>query len=163
MISNFSVCCLAIIVTYAQCQPVAKLWDTRIKGKCWKPGVQSDIAMFVGTCIPTLRPLFLIVAKRPGASLYKRSDPYQPSSDRPPGSNRAGQACALDNYDEDSTTAIRYLSADEGWLEAGDDHQNGVTKGGIRRTIELDVVSRTKNNSHEHETYSQAAVGGTRV
>ena len=49
MVSSFAVCCLAIIVTYAQCTPAAALWDPSIKAKCWKPGTQTHIAIFAGS------------------------------------------------------------------------------------------------------------------
>ena len=47
MISNFCVCALASIVTYAQCSPANALWTH--KGKCWKPEKQTTIAVFTGS------------------------------------------------------------------------------------------------------------------
>ena len=62
--------------------------------------------------------------------------------------------------DSDSTTAIGQASAEDSWLETGDEHQLDGAKGGIRRTIELDVISRTKRSSRDYENFSQEAVGG---
>jgi len=49
MASSFAICCLAIIVTYAQCQPTAALWDPKVKAKCWHVGIQTHINIFTGS------------------------------------------------------------------------------------------------------------------
>jgi len=60
---------------------------------------------------------------------------------------------------DDSTTAIGQDSSNESWLEASDDGQSKAGKGGIRRTIELDVVSRAKRDSFAYENFPRE-VGG---
>ena len=119
--------------------------------------------IIISACIPTLRPLFLIVFKRPGYAIYVRSKRYEPTGAggrRTPGSGRGRVVPAPSS---DSTTAIGDAAAggDETWLEAGDDEAGKVVaaKGGIRRTIELDVVSRMKRNSPDYDQFSREAVG----
>lgn len=39
---------LTAILTLAQCQPSAKLWDFQIKAKCWNPSIVSKFAIVAG-------------------------------------------------------------------------------------------------------------------
>ncbi|KAL2013973.1 hypothetical protein VTN00DRAFT_1498 [Thermoascus crustaceus] len=51
---------LAIIVMYAQCSPVSRIWDPTKPGSCWSPKIQSDIGFLQGT-VNSLTDLLLTV------------------------------------------------------------------------------------------------------
>ena len=46
--SSVTVCSIDIILTFAQCTPVQKLWNPLRSGHCWKPYIQPHFALFVG-------------------------------------------------------------------------------------------------------------------
>ena len=52
MLGSFLFCTIAIILTFAQCQPVTALWNTELvatgEAKCWPPRRQSDFSLFAG-------------------------------------------------------------------------------------------------------------------
>jgi hypothetical protein len=39
---------IPIIVVFVQCQPVSRLWDPSIPGKCWSPNVVRDVGYVQG-------------------------------------------------------------------------------------------------------------------
>ena len=95
--------------------------------------------MIIAACIPTLRPLFLILFKRPGSEAYRRhklSAPSSGSHERPKHIDR--------NYGppSDSTTAIGRDENEGGWIELGPDEHGSRNNGEILRTLELDITSR---------------------
>lgn len=47
---------LAIIVMYAQCSPVSRIWDPTKPGSCWNPKIQSDIGFFQGGALHQVPP-----------------------------------------------------------------------------------------------------------
>ncbi|KAL9599862.1 MAG: hypothetical protein Q9219_003556 [cf. Caloplaca sp. 3 TL-2023] len=67
---------ITVILFYAQCQPVAAVWDkSMIKagtGKCWDPIPLNTWNQIIATaCIPTLRPLVLVILNHPSGSQYR--------------------------------------------------------------------------------------------
>ena len=102
--------------------------------------------MIVAACIPTLRPLYLIIFDRPGCEAYvspKKGHPYNSSRTRP------GRLAIVG----ESQTAIGIPHTNDNWLEIpdGDDNtaNNRAWTGDITRTIELSVTSKQKSGSAE--------------
>ena len=98
--------------------------------------------------MPTLRPLFLVLFKRPGRNNYLQRKYYDPSSgsrDRP---NRVGRISApISN----STTAIGHAGNEDSWIELGPDQHDSHGNSDIRQTLEVDVISHKKKRSLEEE------------
>lgn len=46
--STLTVCAIGIIFTFAQCQPVARLWNPTVEGHCLDPSIQANEALVVG-------------------------------------------------------------------------------------------------------------------
>ena len=46
--STLTVCAIGIIFTFAQCQPVARLWNPTVEGHCLDPMIQANEALVVG-------------------------------------------------------------------------------------------------------------------
>ena len=104
--------------------------------------------VIIAACMPTLRPLFLIVFNRPGREIYLQRKSYGSSSrsrDRP---NRVGRVSAPIS---DSTTAIGHADNEGSWIELGPDQHSSHRSGDIRQTLEVDVTSRRKAESLEEE------------
>lgn len=102
--------------------------------------------VIIAACIPTLRPLLLIIFKRPGRNNYihrKSFDPSSGSRDRP---NRIGRIVAPVS---DSTTAIGYAANEDSWIELGPNQHSSHQNGNIRQTLEVDVTSQQRMGSLE--------------
>ena len=102
--------------------------------------------VIVAACIPTLRPLYLIILDRPGCEAYvspKKGHTYNSSR------TRQGRLATVG----ESQTAIGIPHTDDNWLEIpdGDDRtaNNRAWTGDITRTIELSVTSKQKSGSTE--------------
>ena len=94
--------------------------------------------MIIAACIPTLRPLFLVLFKRPGWETYRRrrlSGPSSGSHERPKRIDRNFRPTS------ESTTAIGRTDNDGEWIELGPDEHSLRNNGQIRRTLEFDVTS----------------------
>lgn len=98
--------------------------------------------------MPTLRPLFLIIFKRPGRNEYLHRKSYHPSSGGRERPNLAGRISAPVS---DSTTAIGQSELEGDWIELGPDQHRSRKQGDIRQTLEFDVTSHKKKRSLEEE------------
>ena len=53
LMGSFVICTISVILTFAQCQPVTALWDTKLlltgEASCWPPRRQSDFSLFTGS------------------------------------------------------------------------------------------------------------------
>ena len=119
--------------------------------------------MIVAACIPTLRPLYLVIFHRPGREAYispKKGHAGSRAHPRRP----AGIS--------DSQTAIGNPLADDSWLEIPDGDDKTVDKrmwpGEITQTIELSVMSKQKSAEAEASDGSlgllpPAVLGGNAV
>lgn len=59
-ISSLIGCGIDSILSFVQCKPVGRLWDSRIDGHCWNPRVQADFALVLaGEQTPFLKSLLL--------------------------------------------------------------------------------------------------------
>ena len=95
--------------------------------------------VILATCIATLRPLFLIIFKRPGWKNYQRRQPYNP---RTSSRNRNKRTRRISNPTGDSTTAIGHADNEGSWIELGPNPHDAHNEGDIMRTLEFDVTSR---------------------
>ena len=93
--------------------------------------------------MPTLRPLFLVVFRRPGSENYRVK-----SYDR---SSRAGKwklsGTSRAVGVSDSTTAVGAIGGADNWLELGPNQRNNK----ISRTIDVDVSSYPKPTDIDEE------------
>ena len=95
--------------------------------------------VIIAACIPTLRPLFLVLFKRPGWEHYRRRKLSGPSSGSHERQKRIDR-----NFGplSESTTAIGRTDNEGEWIELGPDEHSCPNNGQIRRTLEYDVTSR---------------------
>ena len=94
--------------------------------------------MIIAACIPTLRPLFLVVFKRPGWENYRRRKFSGPS----PGSHeRQKRIDRSFGPTSESTTAIGHADNEGDWIELGPDQHSPRSNGDILQTREFDVES----------------------
>ena len=109
----------------------------------WIWNINETNVVIIMACMPTLRPLFLVLFQRPGSENY-RVQSYERSS-------RAGKwklsrtSGAVDV--SDSTTAVGAIEGNDTWLELGPNQRNNM----ISRTIELDVSSYPKPTDIDEE------------
>lgn len=116
---------------------------------------ESNVVI-VAACIPTLRPLFLIIFKRPGWDNYRHRKSYDPSSGSRDRRNRVGRISAPIS---DSTTAIGYGETEGSWIELGPAQHSYHENGDIRQTLEFDVTSHKKTRALEEEDIFPMAGG----
>ena len=109
----------------------------------WIWNVNEANVVIFAACIPTLRPLFLVLFRRPGSENY-RVKGYG-------GSSRAGKSKLSRTPGtlgvSDSTTAVGVIGGDDSWLEL----EPNQRKNKISRTIELDVSSYPKPTDIDEE------------
>lgn len=110
--------------------------------------------VIIAACIPTLRPLLLVIFKRPGRNQYLQRKPFGPSSssrDRP---RRVGRISAPTS---DSTTAIGHADNEDSWIELGSDQHSSHNNHDIRQTLEVDVTSQKSTaNPAEEDMFRMA-------
>lgn len=116
-----------------------------------KPNNSNEInTVIIAACIPTLRPLFLIVFRRPGGEKYLAKNEYQShgsSGERPTklGTTSTGTSDAVAS------------SAGHGhrWLQVGNQQDLHRQDGNIRQTIEMDVTYTPRDRSHDEQFLAQ--------
>ena len=54
---------LFVIIVLVQCRPIEKLWDKQVKGVCWSPNIQTDVAYVQGGASGngTLMPMHILI------------------------------------------------------------------------------------------------------
>ena len=108
----------------------------------WIWNINETNVVIWAASMPTLRPLFLVLFRRPGSENY-RVKSYR--------SSRAGKwklsrtSGAVDVGD--STTAVGAISGEDSWLELGPDQRTNK----ISRTIDVDVSSYPKPTDIDEE------------
>lgn len=141
-------CICACIKTSKLPELNARADITFITVTLWIWNANECNVVIIAACIPTLRPLFLIVFKRPGRDQYlqrKTKSPNSSSRNRP---NRIGQVSAPIS---DSTTAIGHAEHDDNWIELNSAQHSTHKDGEIEQTLEFDVTSHKKTGVHEEE------------
>ena len=136
-------CICAAIKTSKLTELNARADITFITVDLWIWNVNEINVIIFAACMPTLRPLFLVLFRRPGSENY-RVKSYG-------GSSRAGK-WRLSRTSRaigvsDSTTAVGAIGGDDNWLELGPTQRNNK----ISRTIELDVSSYPKPTDIDEE------------
>ena len=106
--------------------------------------------VIVAACIPTLRPLFLVIFRRPGRERYLNHGIHERSSGSRDRCKRIGRISVPIS---DSTTAIGHIDYEETWIELDIDHQSCHRHGGIRQTLEVDVTSH-KTSLEEEDMFT---------
>ena len=112
----------------------------------------------IATCIPTLRPLFLIIFRRPGRDNYRRRQPFNQGSSSRDRHKRIG---GISDPISDSTTAIGHADDQGSWIELGPDPPDSNTNSEILRTMEFDVTShKSARRPGEEESFRIAGGNG---
>ncbi len=136
-------CICAAIKTSKLTELNARADITFITVDLWIWNVNEINVVIFAACMPTLRPLFLVLFRRPGSENY-RVKSYG-------GSSRAGKSKLSRTAGavgvSDSTTAIGVIGGDHNWLELEPNQRNNK----ISRTIELDVSSYPKPTDIDEE------------
>ena len=104
--------------------------------------------VIIATCIPTLRPLFLIIFRRPGRKSYQRRQIYSPDINS---RIRNKQIRGTSNPLSDSTTAIGHDDKDISWIELGPGPDEAHNEGEILRTLEFDGTARKEGGANYSE------------
>ncbi|KAL9015592.1 MAG: hypothetical protein Q9185_007022 [Variospora sp. 1 TL-2023] len=140
--ANFLFCILAVIFTFAQCRPSRALWDPSVKGKCWNPESQAGFSLFTGTCIPTLRPLFLTLLERPSSEAFRR---HMKSYHSHSGSSHRARNTKMFAPPND-WRIIGAGPTNKTWFDdASDSRIIPEHDSQIRQTIELDVTTQPRS------------------
>lgn len=123
------------------------IWNALVRQGCFaNPAYDFDSnecnIVIIAACIPTLRPLFLVIFRRPGRDRYLRRNSDQPRSGIRNQHGRIGRMAAPTS---ESTTAIGHADNEGSWLELGPS-LHGSHDGDIRQTIEVDVTSHKRTS-----------------
>ena len=136
-------CICAAIKTSKLTELNARADITFITVDLWIWNINETNVVICAACMPTLRPLFLVLFRRPGGENY-RVRSYSKSS-------RAGKwklsrtSGAADG--SNSTTAVGAIGGDKSWLELGPTQKNNK----ISRTIDVDVSSYPNSTEIDEE------------
>lgn len=136
-------CICAAIKTSKLTELNARADITFITVDLWIWNVNEINVVIFAACMPTLRPLFLVLFRRPGSERY-RVKSYG-------GSSRAGKLKLRRTFRavgvSDSKTAVGVIGGDDNWLELGPNQRSNE----ISRTIELKVSSYPKPTDIDEE------------
>jgi len=127
----------------------------------WIWNVNECGTVIIAACIPTLRPLYLIIFRRPGREVYrpnKRSHTYAHGVRK--GYVRSGSRRRGWGGNSESTTAIgesNVQAEDTSWLEMGDQK---VGKGDIRQTTDVEVERRERRGGEDGDGVWGGGGGG---
>ena len=109
--------------------------------------------VILATCIATLRPLFLIIFKRPGWKNYQRRQPYNPTTSSRNRNKRTGR---ISNPTSDSKIAIGHADTEGSWSELGPNLHDAHNEGEIMQTLEFDVTSREEGEAKQSDGWKTA-------
>ena len=136
-------CICAAIKTSKLTELNARADITFITVDLWIWNVNEINVVIFAACMPTLRPLFLVLFRRPGSENYRVKSSG--------GSSHAGRSKLGRTFGavgvSDSTTAVGVIGSDDNWLELGPNQRSNE----ISRTIELDVSSYPKPTNIDEE------------
>lgn len=143
-------CACAVIKTSKLPGLNARADITYITVSLWIWNANETNVVIVAACIPTLRPLFLILFRRPGSEIYKGKGNSHSREGRPKLSH---VSAPIGISDSSTATAVGIEEGDGSWLELGPER-------GIQQTIELDVTSYKKTKDMDIESMPGQTVQG---
>ena len=112
--------------------------------------------VIIAACLPTLRPLFLIILNRSARNEYLRRKPYHPSPPNPGIRRRFGRdASPVSEW----TTAIGHHDQRDSWMELN--HNSSNSNGNIKRTVEFGVTRHAKTGLPDADDITMVADGNT--
>lgn len=129
-------CICAAIKTSKLTELNARADITFITVDLWIWNANESNVVILAACMPTLRPLFLVLFRRPGSENYRAKSYGRSSHAGKWKLSRTSGAVGV----SDSTTAVGAIGGNDSWLELGPNQRNNK----ISRTIELDVTSYPK-------------------
>jgi hypothetical protein len=127
---------------------------TYITVSLWIWNANEANLVIIAACIPTLRPLFLLLFRHPESETYKGRTYSHWKEGR---TKLSSVSAPIGISDGSTTTAVGPGESNDGWLELGPEQRGN----GIQQTIELDITSYKKPKNLDIESMPRQTVQGS--